>query len=1091
MKCTRIVLSDALFRESLKECAEGLTRNFASSTRAQPEDQLKRPLQNLLEALLPGIVTRTEATVAELGGRPDIAVDVEHLLTGHLELKAPGLGATPSRFRDAHSRAQWKKFKALPNLIYTDGNEWTLFRSGERNARVRFSGDVTADGAEAFTAAEAEQLRRLLHDFLQWEPSTPTTPRALAELLAPLCRMIRDDVSTALEDPSSGLSHLAGEWREVLFADADDAQFADAYAQTLTYALLLARFSGAESADLATAERTLDSDHGLLAGALRILGNPDVRSEVGAGLDVLIRAIGAVDVDRLQGEGNDPWLYFYEHFLAAYDPRLRNNYGVYYTPPAVIGAQVHLVAELLQDRFGKDLAFAADDVVVLDPGTGTGAYPLAVIQHALDQAARFYGDGVRGQYATQLARNVHAFEILVGPYAVAHLRMTQKVLEEGGSLPQDGAHVYLADTLASPNARDLEPHGFVYRRLTKEHQRARRVKKEQRVLVCLGNPPYDRQQRDEQDRERGVELQGGWVRFGEQNLNDETNGILKDFVTPVLEAGQGRHLKNLYNLYVYFWRWALWKVFENVEDAGIVSYISAASYIRGPGFIGMREHMRRTFDELWIIDLEGDNLGARRTENVFAIQNPVAIALGVRYGAPQPDESAVVRYARIEGTREEKLAQLDDVVRLADLGWRDCPADWHSPFLPLGTGDYYGWPLLTDLLPWQHTGSQVKRTWPIGEDQDLLEKRWRSLLQASPEQRVALFNETRDRKVDRDYRMLEGTGRLPRLASLPTHAPAPSIERYGHRSFDRQWVLFDNRLGDYLRPPLWHTRGPRQLYLTSLLTNVLGLGPAATVSAYPPDCDHFRGRGGKDVIPLWRDAEASIPNVTGGVLAVLEETMGAAVTAEDLFSYVYAVLSAPGYVERFSEELTLPGPRLPIPRDAASFRAMADLGRTLIGWHTYGERFGDAAPQGAARNSRAVPARAESYPEEYRYDPETRTLHVGEGSFAPVAPEVWNYSVSGFRVVESWLGYRMRDAAGRSSSPLDEIRPECWTVGMTREFLELLWTLEATLTLWPTLEKHLEEIVAAPTFAAADFPEPTDDERSAPSRNDERQERLL
>lgn len=342
MKCTRIVLSDALFRESLKECAEGLTRNFASSTRAQPEDQLKRPLQNLLEALLPGIVTRTEATVAELGGRPDIAVDVEHLLTGHLELKAPGLGATPSRFRDAHSRAQWKKFKALPNLIYTDGNEWTLFRSGERNARVRFSGDVTADGAEAFTAAEAEQLRRLLHDFLQWEPSTPTTPRALAELLAPLCRMIRDDVSTALEDPSSGLSHLAGEWREVLFADADDAQFADAYAQTLTYALLLARFSGAESADLATAERTLDSDHGLLAGALRILGNPDVRSEVGAGLDVLIRAIGAVDVDRLQGEGNDPWLYFYEHFLAAYDPRLRNNYGVYYTPPAVIGATFRL-----------------------------------------------------------------------------------------------------------------------------------------------------------------------------------------------------------------------------------------------------------------------------------------------------------------------------------------------------------------------------------------------------------------------------------------------------------------------------------------------------------------------------------------------------------------------------------------------------------------------------------------------------------------------------------------------------------------------------------------------------------------------------
>ena len=1082
------MLSDASFREALEDCATTLARNFASSTRAQPEDQLKRPLQNLLEALQPGIVTRTEAAVAALGGRPDIAVDVRRLLTGHVELKAPGLGATPSRFRDAHSRAQFKKFKALPNLIYTDGNEWTLFRSGEHVARVRFSGDVTTDGAAAFDAAEAEQLRRLLYDFLQWEPIAPSTPRALAELLAPLSRMIRDDVSSALGDPASGLSQLAREWRDVLFPDADDAQFADAYAQTLTYALLLARFSGAEHADLATAERTLDSGHGLLAGALRILGSPDVRDEVGAGLDVLIRVIEAIDTSQLQGEGNDPWLYFYEHFLAAYDPRLRNNYGVYYTPPAVIGAQVRLIAELLETRFGKDLAFAADDVVVLDPATGTGAYPLAVIQHALDRAADFYGAGVRRQYASQLARNVHAFEVLVGPYAVAHLRITQKILEEGGNLPPDGAHVYLADTLESPDARDMEQHGFIYRRLTQEHQRARRVKKDQRVLVCLGNPPYDRQQRDEEDRERGIELQGGWVRFGDQSLNEsrETNGILKDFVEPVVTAGQGVHLKNLYNLYVYFWRWALWKVFENVRDAGIVSFITAASYLRGPGFIGMRKHMRKTFDELWIIDLEGDNFGARRTENVFAIQTPVAIALGVRYGAPKPDEPASVHYTRLEGTRAEKLAQLEAVTHLASLEWRDCPTEWHSPFLPVGTGDYYSWPELTDIFPWQHSGAQFKRTWPIATEPSALEARWRALVGAPLEGRRVLFRETRDRRVDGHYAPLRGDRHAPSVASLPRDAACPEVTRYARRALDRQWVLADTRLGDYLRLPLWNTRSPRQVYLTSLLTKVLGLGPAAMVSAHPPDMDHFSGRGGKDVIPLWRDAEGTIANVTGGVLGVLNEALDLSVSPEDLFAYAYAVLASPAYVDRFSEELTLPGPRLPISRDADSFKTMADLGRKLIGWHTYGERFGDSAPQGTARNRTAVPTLSENYPETYRYDPDTRTLHVGEGAFEPVSPDVWGYSISGFRVVESWLGYRMRSSAGRSSSPLDDIRPERWSVDMTRELLELLWVLEATIGLWPALEERLIAIVQGPTFTAADFSPPTTDERSVPSNNESR-----
>lgn len=1074
-------MDHSAFREALNAYADTLQQNFASYTPAQPEDQLKHPIQNLLAAIGSGIVTRTEATDVELGGRPDIAVDVDQLLTGHIELKAPGMGGNANRYRDARNKAQWKKFQALPNLIYTDGSEWTLYRSGEQVASVRFRDDVTKCGPTAISDDDAARLERLLWVFLSWEPIVPTNPRALAELLAPLAKMIRDDVVDGLQDPESGLSQVARDWRTVLFPNADDEQFADAYAQTLTYALLLARFHGASDSDPTLAARALDSGHGLLAAALRVLADYRVRSEVGLGLEVLQRVVNALDLEALESKSPDPWLYFYEDFLAAYDPRLRNNYGVYYTPPAVIGAQVRLVSEVLQARFGKELGFAEEGVTVLDPATGTGAYPLAIMQHALTKVEDAFGPGMRNVYASRLAEQLHAFEILVGPYAVAHLRLTQLVLQEGGELPFDGAHVYLTDTLDTPTVRDLEKHGFMYRRLVKELNRAHRVKTDTRVVVGIGNPPYDRQSRTAEDVERGVELHGGWVRFGDAAEGGDAQGILRAFLDPVIEAGEGAHAKNLYNLYVYFWRWIMWKVFEQTGGPGIVSFITASSYLRGPAFLGMREHMRRTFDELWIIDLEGDNLGARRTENVFAIQTPVAIAMGVRHGTPQPDVPATVRYTRITGTRAEKLRSLDAVQGLGDLEWQECGTDWHAPFLPVRAGDYFQWPLLTDLLPWQHSGVQFKRTWPIGETQDLLQRRWQAFMGVPGSDRAALFRETRDRKINREYSDPLSGQRLPALETLPATAPTPPVVRYAYRSFDRQWAIRDPRLGDYLRPQLWTTFSDEQVYLTSYLTEVLGLGPAAVAAAHPPDMHHFRGSfGAKHIVPLWRDAAATLPNIVIGLLEALEANYGEPVEPVGFFAYVYALLATPDYVETYSEELTIPGPRIPITKDRHLFRRASELGRRLIGWHTYGERLCSAAPRGAARNIVSVPMTATDYPEDFSYDPTTCTIQVGTGSFGPVPEAVWDYSVSGYQVVHNWLRSRMKAPSGRTSSPLDQIRPDQWTGQMTQELLELLWLLEATVQAQDEMSGLLAEVIASDVFLADELPQPSEEERGAP-----------
>ena len=455
-------------------------------------------------------------------------------------------------------------------------------------------------------------------------------------MLAPLCRLLRSDVLMALKKPDSNLSLLAADWRRYLFPDADDLQFADAYAQTLTYALLLARLSGrGKGLSIPQAVDTIRTGHRLLADTLNILADPRAREEIKTPVDLLERVIGAIDpaafIKKSKGE---PWLYFYEDFLAAYDPKMRKERGVYYTPVEVVQAQVRLVAQLLEERFDADYSFVSPDVVTLDPGAGTGTYILAALQHGLGQIEAAKGPGMRAKAATQAARNIHGFEILVGPYAVAHLRLTQEILAEGGQLPPDGVHVYLTDTLESP-LKPLPQFPFMYKELAEEHRRAQEVKAAAPVLVCLGNPPYDRQQIDLEEQET-IKRKGGWVRFGDEHLGDRP--LLADFLKPLETLGLGVHAKNLYNDYVYFWRWALWKVFENKGGPGIVSFITASSYLRGPGFAGMRQMMRQMFDEMWIIDLEGDNLGARKTENVFAIRTPVAIAIGVRYGEPQPEQ---------------------------------------------------------------------------------------------------------------------------------------------------------------------------------------------------------------------------------------------------------------------------------------------------------------------------------------------------------------------------------------------------------------------------------------------------------------------
>jgi hypothetical protein len=541
------------------------------------------------------------------------------------------------------------------------------------------------------------------------------------------------------------------------------------------------------------------------------------------------------------------------------------------------------------------------------------------------------------------------------------------------------------------------------------------------IVVCLGNPPYRRR-------------------------TTNPSVAIDDFLTGV----SGVHVKNLHNEYVYFWRWALRVACEARRGPAIVCLVTAASFLRGPAFVGMRRTLRSVLDELWLIDLEGDQRAARASTNVFPIRTPVAIALGVRYRNASQPTPARAHYTRIEGTAAEKLATLAGVGTPEDLAWRAAPSGWGEAFHARTRSDYWGWSALTELFPWQLSGAQLKRTWPIGSTSEVLCARWRHLLALPATERRRAFGPTRDRDLDSSPPdLLSFESRLRRLVDCsPETAPLEPV-RYAYRAFDRHWVLPDARLGDFMRPSLWRASGPKQLFLTSMLTNVLGPGPAAVATRHVPDLDHFRGSfGARGVIPLWLDAAGSRPNVSGAWLERLSSRYGFSVAAPELMAYCYAVLSAPSYTRRFADELRTPGPRVPLPGDEATFRRGVSLGESLLRVHTYRRVRPSAA--------RVVDELDSAYPDAYRYDADRERLWLAGGCVGPVGREAWAYSVSGYAVVNGWLRRRIRRTG---KSPLDAIGPSRWEPQLTRELLELLWLIEATLALGPALDALLDQTI--------------------------------
>lgn len=235
-----------------------------------------------------------------------------------------------------------------------------------------------------------------------------------------------------------------------------------------------------------------------------------------------------------------------------------------------------------------------------------------------------------------------------------------------------------------------------------------------------------------------------------------------------------------------------------------------------------------------------------------------------------------------------------------------------------------------------------------------------------------------------------------------------------------------------------------------------------------PDRHHYRGSyGGKDVLPLYRDAAATQSNLHPALLGQLGASLGCEVTPENFAAYVYALLAQPAFTERFHDELQTRELRLPLTTGAALFARAVTLGRELLFLHTFGERFGEDQqwPRPQVKCLKAVAGG--QLPDKFGYDAAVRVIRVDSGEFGPVAPQVWEYEVSGLKVVQSWLGYRMRKRKGKKSSPLDEITPAEWGSDYTSEFLRLLNLLTRTLEIHPQQAELLDAVLTGPLLPAS------------------------
>ena len=489
-------------------------------------------------------------------------------------------------------------------------------------------------------------------DYLTESQQAPTarTANDLAQRLAGVARIVRDLIvgGFGTEKEKGWLHKWLAAFRRVLIPALDEAEFADMFAQTVAYGLFAAKVHAppGETFSRKTAPSDVPKTNPFLRKFFEEIAGVDIPDSIVWAVDDLVELLNRADMadimeDFGRGKANgkqDAVVHFYETFLSAYDPKMRELRGVYYTPEPVVSYIVRSIDHLLKTRFKRNSGLTDEKTILLDPAVGTATFLYFVIDYLYHSFAKQKA-AWESFVAENLLNRLFGFEILMAPYAVAHLKLGMQLQKTGYSFaPDQRLGIYLTNTLEEAAKKDAG--GMFAEFVADEADAAAEIKREKEVLVILGNPPYSGHSANK----------GRWI----ENLVDDyrrKNGKL-------MRLQQAKWLRDDY---VKFIRFAQWRIEQTKSQQGIVAMITNHSYLDSPTFVRMREVLAETFCEIFILDLHGNAKKKERCpdggkdENVFDIQQGVSIALFVKCKSTTGPK---ISFHEIWGLREAKYEWL-------------------------------------------------------------------------------------------------------------------------------------------------------------------------------------------------------------------------------------------------------------------------------------------------------------------------------------------------------------------------------------------------------------------------------------------------
>lgn len=991
-------------------------------TGAATEHSYRPALQALFNSLTEDVTALNEPKRVDCGA-PDFIIQRGEIVIGHVEAKDLGIGLRG--MKDANKNQQERYRKALPNLIYTNCLDWDFYRNGELIASVTIADYLLGIQPNPDQFA---MLENLLREFIAQRPQTITSPRILAEMMAGKAQLIKDVLRNTLKADENLGSELTGQYeafKEHLIHDITPEDFADIYAETIAYGMFAARLH----------DTTLDTFSRQEALTLLPKSNPFLRSLFGyiAGVDLddriswiiddLAAVFQAANVAKImEGFGKltgqrDPFLHFYETFLAAYNPTKRRARGVWYTPEAVVNFIVRAVDEVLHTEFGlpdglADTSRIAIDwdtgqrdkkgksvsikkevhrVQILDPATGTGTFLAEVIKQIAPKVKNVAPGMWSGYIEKDLIPRLHGFELLMASYAMCHMKLDMILTELGykpsGMPPR--LSVYLTNSLEEGEpANQTLPFA---QWLSYEVKQANTIKRDMPIMCVIGNPPYS-----------GIS----------HNMGEWISGLIEDYkYVDGKHFGERKHW--LHDDYVKFIRLSEYLIEKNGE--GVLGFITNHGYLDNPTFRGMRWHLMQTFDKIYVLDLHGNANKKEVTpegkpdKNVFDIQQGVAIIIAVKKRGKSKG-LAEVNHGELWGSREEKY----QVLAAGHIGKLmpqrlECAAPQYA-FVPRDHSlaeQYEKGFGLAEFMPTNVTGIVTMGDgFAIAETPEELRANLVDLIE----------NENTEATLKEKYDL--GKNYAQWILGNKVQLAKEKLECVPicYRPFDTRVTYFNNRiLWRWREDVMRHMLRGKNMGLICPKIKKEQAGAFVTSSI----CGHktYDAYDSNSLFPLYLYPSAQDLDQTSRInfdeklyqhlqdLAThpthgKPDEMG-------VFDYIYGVLHCPAYRETYAEFLKSDFPRIPWPATPDEFWTVSAKGNALRKLHLMESAAVGEMPypfMGDGDNVVDIPCY------------EAGRIWINATQYFDHAPEIsWGFYIGGYQPAQKWL----KDRKGRSLSFVD------------------------------------------------------------------------